>query len=94
MFVLSVLRASCCSFSTLARVTKAITIEAFEWVRNEKIHLHLQVSDLDLVRKTRLIKRQEEGVPAPPRLFFQRHSTNFYDTLILELISDFQLAHS
>ena len=95
MFVLSALRTFCCRFATLVRMAKTITIEASQWVWNEKIHLYLQVSDFDLFRKTWLVKSQGEGVGwnfSPP--FCQRHSTNFYDTLILELISDFQLGHA
>ena len=76
-------------------MNRTIIIQTSKWVWNENIHLHHQVSDLVLLRKTRLIKCQEEGVgwnhhPA----LFQRHSTNLYSILILELISDFQLGHA
>ena len=95
MYVLSALRTFCCRFATLVRMTKTITIEASQWVWNEKIHLYLQVSDFDLFRKTWLVRSQEEGVGWNhlPSLF-QRHPTNFYDILILELIIGFQRRHA
>ena len=76
-------------------MNRTIIIQTSKWVWNENTHLHHQISDLVLLRKTRLIKSQEEGVGWNHHpILFQRHSTNLYSILILELISDFQLGHA